>query len=72
MDAKLHKNNKKKEEDTQTTTNKYALSYSLSNNPLISLSKSETIRWVLLKISYSSSAFCLACAAEILPLSGNI
>ena len=35
MDAKLHKNNKKKEEDTQTTTNKYALSYFLYPNTTI-------------------------------------
>lgn len=42
------------------------------NIPLICLSKSESIRWVLLKISYSLSAFVLACAADIRPLSGNI
>ena len=34
--------------------------YSSPNNPLISWSKSESIRWVLLKISYSCSAFFLA------------
>lgn len=47
-------------------------SYYLSNIPLICLSKSESIRWVLLKMSYSLSAFALACAAEMRPLSGNI
>ena len=37
--------------------------------PFTSSSKSELIRWVLLKISYSLSAFSLACSAEIRPLS---
>ena len=37
-----------------------------------SLSKSESMRWVRLNISYSFSAFSLACAAETRPLSGRI
>ena len=41
-------------------------------NFLISLSKSESIFCVLLNISYSCSDFFLACAADILPLSGRI
>ena len=44
----------------------------LPNIPLISLSKSESIRWVRLKMSYSFSAFVLASVAENFPLSGNI
>ena len=39
------------------------------NIPFTSSSKSELIGWVLLKISYSLSAFSLACSAEIHPLS---
>ncbi len=46
--------------------------HSSPSNPFTSLSKSESMCCVLLKISYSSSAFFLACAAEILPLSGKI
>ena len=52
--------------------NSSVIALHLSNTPLTSLSKSESIRWVLLKISYSLSAFVLACAADIRPLSGNI
>lgn len=47
-------------------------SYCLSNRPLICLSKSESMRCVLLKMSYSLSAFSLAWAADMRPRSGNI
>ena len=48
------------------------LVYSLPNNPLSSLSKSESMGCVRLNISYSLSAFAFACAADMRPLSGNI
>ena len=49
----------------------YYFSWS-SNIFLVALSKSESIIWVLLKISYSWWAFFLARAAEMRPLSGRI
>lgn len=68
---------KQYEEALQTTSNSksFILSIMVGYSPfsfLISLSKSESIFCILLKISYSCSALALASAAEIFLLSGKM